>query len=275
MGRKFELLKQSNWVLSRIRSGAPKTKLKRKLVVYQVINELVELGIAPPKLESINKEHVEAIVKFWQQRSLSTATIVSNMSMLRCFFKLASPGLVIPSNAELGVAVKKSESNIPKTQVQVSNQYESILQKIETAFTKSVIAFQLYFGLTKMESIKLNLSYALIDGSLLIDRALASNRKDRYVPIVSLEQEKAIADRKRLLSGKATLIDLLSISDASKLYKAETCLAGIEPRHPFRAYYANKRLNDLLKIYQEPEALKKLQNEIGLKSKYVLEQLLW
>lgn len=284
MGRKFDLIKQSDKVLGQIRSGSPRTKLKRKREVRQMINDLVRVGIAPPKITGINKTHIESMVSHWKQRQLSTITIMNKLSVARCFLKVALPALDFPSNKDLGVTQKEVKRPTRLTQGELQNtitvqsklnHYDCIMQSIETKFTQSVIAFQLFFGLTKMESIRLDASYAANEGQLLIDRGLASNGKDRYVPIVTIEQEQAIQARNKLLAGKAKLTDLLSEPDAVALYKAEMLLTGINPKVSLRGYYANTRLSALLQTYQKPEALKKLQNEMGLRSKYVLEQLLW
>ena len=216
MGRKFDLIKESDTVLAQLRRGSPNTQRKRKREIRQFINELIRLGIAPPKLSGINQAHIESIVTHWKARSLSITTIIPKLSVLRQFFSLASPKLEIPNNKTL-----KLSRNLKAPSSLLIQDLEIALKQVETRLTHSIIAFQLYFGLTKMESIRINLKYARREDYLLIDRELATNGKDRYIPTLTLQQEKALEERLKLLDGKETLGKLLPEADTVALYKAE------------------------------------------------------
>ncbi len=267
MSRKSDLLKESDRVLNFHRTGSPVTRHWRKMVMVKIINQLICLKIAPPSFKHFEASQVQALIQFWKKRGLSESTIAKHLGVLRFFFRTASVPNPLPSNQELKIFSPR------KTATQ-ANSFEDLIQKPEHRFTRSILAFQLYFGLSKTESMRLNLNIAAQNHFLFIDRSIAHNRKDRAIPLLTAEQVAAIEIRRSLLTDKNRLIELCPEGDLRALFKADLLIQKLDPNGNFRAHYAKTRWQSLLQTSPESEAWKTLQAEMGMSSKYPLESWL-
>lgn len=256
MGKKFNLVQKSQNILQRQKNGSPATKREQQRVMSTIIDDLDRLRRLPRDFKHITPNDIEHLVCFWKEKQLSLGTIDNKLGVLRRFNQLAGLNLTIPTNKELDT-IKASptplKTNIPEN-------YES---KIFHPVTRSIIALQLHFGLTKLEAIQLGSIRGSNDKILLIERTIAHNKKDRVIPITTRIQASSLSERKTL----AQTSQLLKHQDASSLinnlYTAECGDAGINPKTPFRRRYAQNRLKILEKTRDKQSALLALCIEMG------------
>ena len=171
-----------------------------------------------------------------------------------------------PSNKELGLHLQKKErTEIPS---------DAILSKVKHAITKSIIEFEIFFGLTKSESIKLP-AYSIMDDHIMIYRKIAYNSYDRIIPITEEQQRKVLNKRMQIINnygGRNCLLQVASFQELSNLYRSELAILNIKGHSSFRKLYAKNRFTDLIQNCKRAEAINILQKELGLTSNIFLKE---
>lgn len=256
MGKIFNLHKKSNAVFSQQKQGSHATKREQQRVMSTIINDLNRLRRLPREFKFMTPHDIKCLVHFWKGEGLSIATISNKLGVLRRFNQLARLELNIPSNKELG-SIKASSTQL---KISIPENYES---KIFHPITRSLIALQLHFGLTKLEAIRVNPTSTANDNILLIERTIAHNKKDRTIPIITNSQNSTLNERKIITKTSQLLKQQESYSLINQLYTAECHDAGIDPKTPFRRHYAQARLNILKKTQDKQSALLVLCKEMG------------
>lgn len=266
---RINLTKEINVFLNSYRTGSPVSKAKRKSVLNLIISELSSLGILPQSFSHIKLNQIECLIKRWQQANLSKNTIVSRVGILRHFLKNAF-NVEVPSNQELGLGYEEKESKKNKKIQKAPG--DDVLNYVHHPITKTVLAFQLYFGLTKGESMRIVLPTAIQDDDLVVSRAIASNGKDRFIPIKTKQQREVIAYRYDILGKHRSLIEKMPETLIASLYHAELYDCGIDHTHPFRQFYAANRLAQLMKTKDQRTSKRILREELGYKTNQMMEQ---
>jgi hypothetical protein len=264
MGRKANLINESYAVLKTLRKGSNTTKKRYFNVMQNIVNDLWYIHQAPKTFMQLSREQIQSLIVFWKKRGNNSATIINKLSVLRKYLKLAKLSIEIPTNKELNLA---RESGATKNIVFD----ESIIDKVYHPITKSVIAWQFFFGLTKVESIKIR-NDQIRENRLIIYRDIAHNNKDRVIPVVTDDQKQAIMERRHLLNDKNSLLDLNSFKIICELYNAELNIAKLSFNTAFRKYYALRRMVSLIKHHAKEVAYRKLQQELGFASIYSLKK---
>ncbi len=148
------------------------------------------------------------------------------------------------------------------------------VKQVEHPITRTIIAFQMQFGFTKSEAIRINTHHAITNEGLMIERQLAANGKDRLVPILTQAQRTALHDRQSLLGEKGGLTDFADEAVLVALYKADCLIQGLEPAAPYRSHYARTRYRQLANYHDEAAALQQLQVELGVGKTARLRELM-
>ncbi len=256
MGKLFNLSKKSDAVFNQQKQGSHATKREQQRVMNTIINDLNRLRRLPREFKLMTPHDIECLVRFWKEKGLSVATIGNKLGVLRQFNQLARLDLNIPSNKELG-SIKATSTPL---KISLPENYEN---KIFHPITRSLIALQLHFGLTKLEAIRVNPTCIVNDNILLIQRTIAHNKKDRTIPIVTNGQKSTLSERKILTQTSQLLKQQDTSLLINHLYAAECHDAGIDPKTPFRRHYAQTRLNILKNTRDKQSALLVLCEEMG------------
>lgn len=268
--RKFRLLEQCRHYLHAARWGAPRTRKERKRILYTVVNELLALGIAPTSFEQLDETILTKLVISWKEKNLAISTIINKIAVLRHFIQNQYPKVIIPANAELGIQLLPRH---PKKKPTIC--IEKLIASASHPITQLILAFQVYFGLTKLEAIRLELTDINRDDKLIeINRKKASNNYDRVIPIYK-EHQVALLDRhKALVAPYSCLGNISSNAEVSALFKTDCLLKDISHDFPYRTYYASSRYADLLCECSIEQARNQLKQELGITSNRTIEELI-
>ena len=266
MGRKHELEKSAFKYLNRIRSGSAHTKKTRVCVMMQLIDDLAKTKQhLPDSISKIQSSQISLLVKFWREKGFKEKTILNRLGVLRTINNLTQLNIDIPSNTALGL---RNESTVRK----IMTTDFSILDKVSHPITRSVLAFQLHFGLTQSEAIQIDPDLISHAHALMVMRSIAHNKRDRNIPILNAEQETVINER-RILSDKK-ITEIMPIKMVNHLIKFELMFLGFNESKDLRAIYAKKRFSEVSANIGEQQAIKKLMIEIGIKKSKPIYALL-
>ncbi|WP_191092618.1 hypothetical protein [Francisella sp. SYW-9] len=230
---KQKLLKEVFKVLDNNKQGTYNFKKVRKNLLQSITKDIIDLGIPIKSYLSFTNDHLIALLDYWHGKGNTVSTIMNKRAILVWFLKLLGSDINIPRAKDLNL----TKLNQPKDFVYIS---EDIVHKVHHPLSHTILEFQLYFGLTKLESIKINLDEALKTKELYINKRLAFNSNDRFIPIVSDNQRQAIDNRLNYLNGKDTLLNIIPLYDIVALYHTELILNDIPKKADLRKFFIQK-----------------------------------
>lgn len=256
MSKKTVIIKDINYYINSVSKGADQTLYKRKVVLYSIVDDLFDLNILPNDLSEINDRHASNLINAWEQNGIFTQTIQNRISILRN---------MILEMYDIKLASNKDFNLIPKafTKQSQSKVSRDILNIVKHKVTKSVIDFEVDFGLTRQESININLSLAIMADDLMIHASLATNKKSRFIPILTKRQKEAIDYRRAILGKSRALTEKMPELMITQLVNAEIYCCGYEVNAPFRRIYALDRLGVLSKKKSQAIAKAMVTEELG------------
>lgn len=267
MSRADYLLSQCEHTLVENKRGAPATRKKHLAVMRAVITDLHALSCLPPDWGKLNNGIMQKLVNHWLGEGHKTATIGNKLSIVRAFLAKTPHKIILASNSELLPQARNAKP--------VKNPVIFDLNQIESGLIKTIVEFELYFGLTLAES----LQWPLFDGIdterllLTVPRTIAYSKKRRDVPILTAQQQCAIENRRAVLNGTFRLSQNFNLKSLMAFYHASLNLWNIKCR--FRDIYINERFVALKTSENEASVYKTLMAETGIKTTYALKQRLW
>src|SRR5665213_1562533 len=90
-------------LLSHNRSGSYSTQADRRNILLQFANDLVSLGYKLRDIQGLKQKHILAVVKHWQEKSLSNSTIKNRTAGLRYLCEKINKPTLIPNNDKLNI----------------------------------------------------------------------------------------------------------------------------------------------------------------------------
>ena len=253
--RKTNCINDVNRYVNSFVKSSQSSQNKRKRTLYLLTEDLLNLGLLPNQLKDLKNDYIQELIKYWQTKKLSTMTIVNRIGILRKMM-LSMYDIVMPDNKTLGI-----QSTAKKPIYRSVDR--GVLDLVHHPITKTILAFQMCFGLTKIESINIILDTAIQSDDLYISAQISSNNKDRFVPIVTQVQRQVIEYRYDVLGSYRSLPDRIPDYLITSLVNAEIHDCGYDVQAPFRRIYAQERLATLCKTKPKRLATKMLVEELG------------
>lgn len=244
MSRSHQFQQSLIQIIKHNKDGSFKTQADRAKSLKQSINALYTAGYQLEHVKYIKQRHIKYLVDHWlNEERLGAGSIKNRMSHLRWLMqKLNKPNL-IPSNNKL---------NIPK-RVYITNQDKSReltaedLAKIPDDYMQMSLQAQKLFGLRMEESLKIQPYVAERGDQLFIKGSWAKGGKDRYIPILTIEQRQWLDDCKSLVKFKNH--SLIPADTSFKTYyerfRKRCTRTGIDSRHGLRHAYAQRRYQEI------------------------------
>ena len=266
---KYKLLKEVFSVLNNSNQGKPSYKEKRRLFLQKLVKEVLNLKLDIKSFYYFNETHFYILLSLWKQQGNAVSTTINKISYLKWFLNKLDIEFYIPPYKEL---------NLVKPRQKIVHGYitKDQLQKLQNTIVISVIDFQICFGLTRQESIRIDLTQAKRGNELFINRKLAFNSNDRIISIVSLEQKQAIEERFKILDEHKTLIDMLSETNIIKLINIELEIINVNPKSDLRRFYILDRYYKYQTAkFSDKEIYDFLIQDTGFKTKDALLKVIY
>jgi hypothetical protein len=260
---KYKLLNEVFNVLDNNRVGTPQFRHVRKNVLTSIVKDLIDLKLSITSLKSFSDYHFTALLTYWHSKGNSNSTIANKKAILKWFLNHIDINIEFPSNASLNLVRDRTKPTAYISDDLIHNIYHPI--------NRTVLDFQLFFGLSKTESIRINLTEALSKSELQINRKLAFNSNERFISIIGDKQKQTIQYRLQVLGDHPTLLSILKERQIIDFYNTELQYNNIPDKTDLRKYFIQKRLA----IYQNQGFSKKicyeaLMRDTGYKCKTAL-----
>ena len=260
--RKNQLRQQVDQYCYHDHTGSFRAKKHRHFVLHKMIRDLYHIGHVPPKWHAVTHDHIVQLVAHWQKEEINPKTIMKYMTVIRRFFQSIDHSIRNISNQHLGI---KSTQLRAKT-ILFSNNHLEILKN---PIAKIVLEFQIYFGLTLSEAMRLNPAIHIQENALWITRDIATNSHDRRIPVRNDRQAEVIISLQKLCKEES-LILTFGYHSVRGAYNHEMKKIGLSSSKSYRCFYAKSLYPELNQILSPYLAKQTVMREMGLQSRRTL-----
>ncbi len=179
----------------------------------------------------------------WKKDEISVGTMKNRLSHLRWLLGKLNKVEIIPSNDQLGIEKRQYVTHQDKSRELTKED----LSHIKSPLMQQSLKAQRLFGLRVEESLKIQPFVADQETKLYIKGSWAKGGRDRYIPILTIEQRTWLDEAKALVKNKQA--SLIPIDVSYKTYRErfnKACQrAGINHCHGHRHLYAQERFQEL------------------------------
>ncbi len=260
--RKSHLRQQVDNYCHHDHSGSYRSRKHRQFVLHKMIRDLFHIGSVPPKWHGITRDDIQRLIFHWQQENGKPATIMKYMTVVRDFFQKIEHKIPEISNKNLGITKQKC----PAKPVRLSKDF---LDKLSNPIAKILIEFQVYFGLTLSEAMRLRLDVQLQENSIWITRDIATNSLDRMIP-VRKDKQLEIIKSFLILCPEQNLISTYGYHPVRHAYNTELKAKGLPLSKSYRSLYARNIHSELIKVLTAYLTKQTIMREMGLRSRRTL-----
>ncbi|HAT7074298.1 TPA: hypothetical protein JAN90_16370 [Legionella pneumophila] len=197
--RKNSLRQIANQYLDHDNSGSPRDKKYRRFVILRMIEDLFVLGLAPSNWPCLTPIHLQQLLQHWHKKKVKPSTLMNYMTIIRKFLCHLGHKAENIDNLSLGLQTKKIRKKTRKSSA-------NLLDNINDPIAKILLGFQIHFGLTMSEAMRILPGVHIQEHELLLTREITFNSKDRKIPIRSEAQIKLIQDFNILTQGNGCLM---------------------------------------------------------------------
>lgn len=260
--RKSQLRQQVDQYCKHNHTGSFRAKKHRHFVLHKMIRDLYHIGHVPSKWHAVTHDHMVRLVAHWQKEEIKPKTIMKYMPLIRRFFQSIDHTIDNISNQNLGIKCAQLRS---KTILFPNNHLEILKNPI----AKIVIEFQIYFGLTLSEAMRLNPAIHIQENSLWITRDIATNSHDRRIPVRNDKQAQANKTLQTLCKEES-LILTFGYHSVRGAYSHAIKKIGLSSSRSYRCFYAKSMYPELCQILSPYLAKQTIMREMGLQSRRTL-----
>ena len=228
-------------MLERHREGGFVTRRDRSYALAQAADTLHELGFRRLRATGLRRKHVDALVREWRGRGLSTGTLKNRMAHLRWWARQVGRPGVVGTNAEHGIGHRTYVTNRDRGRALDPDR----LARVRDAHVRMSLRLQAAFGLRREEAIKFVPSYADRGGLVVLKAAWTKGGRAREIPVWNAGQRAVLDDARRLAGGGALIPGGRNYLEQRRVYERQTQAAGLGRMHGLRHRYAQLRYEKL------------------------------
>lgn len=240
MSAKHDLLYSIN-LLFKNRENSFATHADRRLILQRSAKDLISLGFVLRNINGLKQKHIFALVKSWQERSLSVATIKNRMASLRWLCTKINKSNLIPKNDQLNIGRR---SYTPKKNRAI---HHPNFSKVTNPYIKVSLELQRVFGLRREESLKIKPHLADKKDRLELLPTWCKGGRSRIIPIRTEEQRYWLEQAKKIAGkfGNSLIPQGKKYIQHRHVYDKQVNRAGLRNLHGLRHAYAQQRYKEL------------------------------
>jgi hypothetical protein len=225
--------------------GSFSTQSARKDILHMAVSDLHKLGFYNLSVKGLKPKHIDALVNKWRDDGKCAGTLKNRMAHLRWLTeKIGKPAIVARSNSHYGIERRRYVTNVSKA----TSLSAASLADVRDTHLQASLGLQASFGLRREEAIKFQPDYALNHdklGYIRLKDTWCKGGRERYVPIINEEQERALAFAKDVSPQGSLIPKELRYVDQLRRYEAECRRLGLSKLHGLRHAYAQSRYKAL------------------------------
>jgi integrase len=240
------------WDLTKLcnahRTKSYSTQEARRRSLDLTARELKMLGYRDMRASSLKPKHVEALVKYWEEKGIEVGTVKNRMAHLRWWARqIGNPSVIPNENKTLGIPERKYVAESGK-QIGLS---EEQLGKLGEERIRVCLLLESAFGLRREEALKFRPEYALRGADpatadrIHLKGSWCKGKRPREVPIRHDHQRELLAWARRVAGNGSMIPPERSYVQQLKIYEAQLTQAGIANAHGLRHGYAQRRYEEL------------------------------
>ena len=205
--------------------------------VKQMIRELHEGGYQVSNINHLKPRHADYLIKRWQDRGISAATIKNRLAQIRFIGKAIKKPMLLPkSNDALNIGRRIYVGKVSKALNDID------IDKFSDPFIRYSVRLQQHFGLRREESIKFIASHADTGYYIQLSASWTKGGVERDIPITTPEQRALIDEIKIFVKRGCSLIPTgKTYANQRDLYMAQVYKSGYQNLHRLRHAYAQRR----------------------------------
>ncbi len=146
----------------------------------------------------------------------------------------------------------------------------SILEQVHYPIARVLLSFQMHFGLTLSEAMRIVPSIHIQGHQLWPTREITFNSEDRFVPIQTSEQKKVLKELTEITEAHKNLIKNHGYDTIRFMWREALCTLNLPAQKSYRHVYANLRLKALISTLTHYKATLTIMDEMGIKSRTTL-----
>ena len=261
--RKNQLRQQVDNYLRLDRRGSPRARKHRHFVLHRVIDDLFKIDFVPAKWHGLTHDHVQKLILYWQRKKLKPATLRKYLNSLRVFLQRIEHSIDGIDNKSLGINNQKSSKKISHFSANIVRQFSNPIAQV-------LFEFQIGFGLTLSEAMRLIPDIHIKETYLWVTRNIATNSKDRIIPIRNEEQTKIIGSFLTLCNKNHDLISTYNYHFVRCAYNLQMKALNLSPVKTYRYHYARVMHPELNKTLSNYLTCQTIMQEMGINSRMTL-----
>ncbi|KTD65145.1 phage integrase N-terminal domain-containing protein [Legionella shakespearei] len=261
--RKHSLRQIASQYLDHDNSGSPRGKKYRRFVILRMIDDLFVLGLAPSNWLGLTSLHLQQLIQHWHKKKVKPSTLMNYMTIIRKFLCHVGHNAENIDNLSLGLQTKKIKKKTRRSP-------NDLFDKIGDPIAKVLLSFQIHFGLTLSEAMRILPGVHIQEHELLLTREITFNSKDRKIPIRSEAQIKLIQDFNLLTQGNGCLITTYGYRAICFSWQKVMKSLRLSGKKCWRYLYAQQLSSQLSSQISHYRLSLLIMDEMGLKSRTTL-----
>ncbi|CZH64018.1 TPA: hypothetical protein JBA76_08645 [Legionella pneumophila subsp. pneumophila] len=261
--RKHSLRQIASQYLDHDNRGSSRGKKYRRFVILRMIEDLFVLGLVPSNWPGLTPIHLQQLIQHWHKKKIKPSTIMNYMTIIRKFLSHVGHNAENIDNLSLGLQTKKIKKKTRKTSA-------DLLDKINDPIAKVLLGFQIHFGLSLSEAMRILPGVHIQEHELLLTREITFNSKDRKIPIRSEAQIKFIQDFNILTQENGCLIATYGYRAICFSWQKAMKSLRLSGKKCWRYLYAQQLNSQLSSQISHYRLCLLIMDEMGLKSRTTL-----
>ena len=261
--RKNELRQQVDNYFKHHHIDSYRTRKHRHYVLYKTIRDLFHIGSVPNKWHALTKEHIQNLILHWKKEKRQATTIMNYMTVIRFFLNNIDHHIYAIDNKSLGLVKQNANSKLTELPVDIVHNFTNPIAKI-------LFQFQIHFGLTLSEGMRLIPDIHIQKDSIWIIRTIATNSQDRIIPIRNDEQLEIIKNYLKICKPNISLVLTYGYHHLRYVYNTDLQTLNLIPAKSYRFIYARNLKSELSQILSNYMTCQTIMREMGLQSRMTL-----
>ena len=261
--RKSQLRQQVDNHLRHDHTGSYREKKHRYFVLHKIVRDLYHIECVPGKWHALTVEHVQRLVAHWKSNKLKPSTIMKYMTVLRRFLQKIDHTIHGIDNQRLEIINRKQPSK-------TIHRHIDILAKFSSPIASLLFEFQMHFGLTLSEAMRLVPDIHIQENHVWVTRDIATNSQDRLIPIRNEQQKRNIDSFLKMCQSNKSLILTLGYHHVRESYSTQLKLLGLAPSKTYRYLYARALHQELSPILPNYLVTQTIMREMGIQTRMTL-----